>query len=127
MNLHRSILIVDDDLGILTLLRRLVHDIRSGWDVRLAHDGEHGWDVFQRHPSILVITDHNMPGMSGLDLARRIRAEPDGSQVCILLITAYHTPQLEKAAHGLVDYYFAKPFDVDQFLLTIQEALAQYG
>lgn len=72
----------------------------------------------------LVITDYNMPGMNGLQLAAAVKeTSPDTS---VVMITAYATPELEKRAREQrVDYYLPKPFSLDRLEQIIRDVLQQ--
>ena len=65
---HRRILYVDDD----ALLRELGEQIlvRLGYDVDTAKDGAEGWDALHEHEYQLLITDYQMPCLTGLELIR---------------------------------------------------------
>ena len=70
----RRILVVDDDIEIQKLLTIGLQ--RTGYDVECAGDGEAGWEALQVKNFDLLITDHNMPRLSGLGLLRKVRAAP---------------------------------------------------
>jgi two-component system chemotaxis response regulator CheY len=69
----RKILVVEDEL----LLRQLalVTLVRAGYDVDTAEDGQAAWEAMQEQNYDLVITDNNMPRLSGLKLVQKLRAE----------------------------------------------------
>lgn len=79
------ILIVDDMPEILESYERVL--IRNGYDVRKANDGQEALEMMQgeAHHIDAIVTDHNMPRMTGEQLCRALRAA--GSEVPILLIT----------------------------------------
>ena len=107
------LLVVDDD----ALLRRSLHLqlTRAGYEVHAAEDGLIAWDMIQREGFRFVITDWNMPGLSGPDLVRRIRDTLADSYTYIMLLTA-HSEKLDVVA-GLqagADDYLTKPFNMDE-------------
>lgn len=65
-----KVLVVDDDVSTLVMLQDLLEG--EGFRVLLAKDGEEGLAMFQTHSPNLVVTDYNMPGMSGAELTRKI-------------------------------------------------------
>jgi FixJ family two-component response regulator len=66
-----------------------------------------------------VVTDLHMPGMNGLDLVRRLRAE--GCQVPVIVITAYGADQVRRSAESLgANGFFEKPVDADALLSCIE-------
>jgi two-component system cell cycle response regulator len=107
------LLVVDDD----ALLRRSLHLqlTRAGYEVHEAEDGEIAWDMIQRAGFRFVITDWNMPGISGPDLVRRIRDTLSAGYTYIMMLTA-HSEKLDVVA-GLqagADDYLTKPFNMDE-------------
>jgi DNA-binding response OmpR family regulator len=70
-SVSRRILIVDDDAGIRMILAELLG--KSGYRTDCTHDGEAGWDALRTSRFDALITDHDMPRLTGLDLIRRLR------------------------------------------------------
>ena len=68
------ILVVDDDAAVQAVVAEVLR--REGYQVDCAEDGEAGWQALRADPLDLLITDHEMPRLSGLDLLRRVRAVP---------------------------------------------------
>lgn len=68
------ILVVDDDPSVQTLLAIGLR--RTGYRVECREDGEAGWAALRESSFDLLITDHNMPKLTGVDLLRRLRAVP---------------------------------------------------
>ena len=100
------ILAVDDDALVLRAMKGLLG--RLGHEVRVAESGEAALRALaDGGPVDVVVTDQLMPGMTGLKLAARIRAERPGTR--IVLATGY-TGAVE-VPRGLVDARLAKPFD----------------
>lgn len=108
------ILIAEDDLTSRGLLSRVL--ARWGYEVLVTSDGEEAWAELQREDApLLVILDWMMPGMDGVDVCRRVRAEPTASPPYIILLTARDGKQdivagLEAGAND----YLGKPFDHDE-------------
>jgi two-component system NtrC family response regulator len=118
--LSRRILVVDDEESI-----RRVTEVRlsqAGYQVSLAASVDEGLATLARKPHDLVLTDLRMPGRSGLDLLRRVRADyPD---VAVVLVTAFGTVETAVEAMKLGAYdYLTKPIDGDELLLVVGRAL----
>ena len=107
------LLVVDDE----ALLRRSLNIqlTRAGYEVHEAEDGEAAWEMIQAQPYRFVITDWNMPGMSGLELMTRIRAMPAAGYTYILMLTAHsdRTDVIIGLKSG-ADDYLTKPFDMNE-------------
>ena len=103
------VLVVDDQQPMRGLARQCLKKI-GVTDVALAASGEAALDVMASKQFDVVISDLNMPGLSGLDLADKIKAHPVLKSIPVFLATsdAYR----DKAAEGQVDHFVAKPFSV---------------
>jgi two-component system response regulator MprA len=110
---------VDDDTEIRALLRRAL--AYEGYAVDLAEDGQQALEKALANPPDLVILDVMMPGLDGLEVARRLRA---GGDLPILLLTA-RGATADKVA-GLdagADDYLVKPFALDELLARVRAHL----
>ena len=116
--MHR-ILIVEDDARISRYLQlELVHE---GYEVETAFDGLSGLDTALTGNFDLIILDLMMPGMSGIEVCRRVRRESD---VPIIILTA--KDDISDKVTGLdtgADDYMTKPFAIEELLARIRAAL----
>ncbi len=113
------ILVVEDDQKILQFLQRGL--ALDGYDVETALDGKAGLEAARENFPDLVVLDLMLPGMDGLDVCRRLRAEGD---VPILILTAKDS--VNDRVIGLdmgADDYMVKPFDLDELLARIRALL----
>lgn len=102
-------LVVDDSV---TMRRIIVNSLqRIGYSQTVeAGDGEEALNQFDSSVNF-VITDWNMPNMSGIDFARALRARPDGKQVPILMVTTRSMREdILAAVEAGVNNYILKPF-----------------
>jgi CheY-like chemotaxis protein len=113
-----SILFVEDEPGISSVFAMLLE--LEGYRVTVASDGLDGLEHLRRETPDLVITDYMMPRMNGMDMIRQIRAEPDHSQIPILLISAAPPPF---AAEAMPDAFLQKPMGSERLLAAIMELL----
>jgi two-component system, OmpR family, phosphate regulon response regulator PhoB len=115
------VLVADDDADILSLVRLRLE--RSGYTVACAHDGTEALQLAVERRPDLAILDIAMPGMSGLDVTRRLRAE--GSTLPVILLTARARPVdvAEGAAAG-ADSYVTKPFSPQELEAHVRAVLA---
>ncbi len=103
--LMESLLFIEDDDGIRLALSMALED--EGYDVRQAPNGEDGLTEFRRTPPDLVLLDLRLPGMSGFDVCRALRAE---SIVPIIMITAQtDTHDMVAGLEAGADDYVTKP------------------
>ncbi len=104
---------VDDDEHLRTLL--CLHLGHEGFEVASAHDGWQGLKLFIAQPPEIVLTDRQMPHLSGEELASRIRAlKPDAK---ILLMTGSDLHDLQP---GLFDAMLSKPFGMADLRAAIE-------
>ncbi|NLL34866.1 MAG: response regulator transcription factor [Clostridiales bacterium] len=119
MDLVHRILIVEDDARISRYLQlELVHE---GYEVETAFDGLSGLDTALTGNFDLIILDLMMPGMSGIEVCRRVRRESD---VPIIILTA--KDDISDKVTGLdtgADDYMTKPFAIEELLARIRAAL----
>ncbi|HMH49743.1 MAG TPA: response regulator, partial [Candidatus Acidoferrum sp.] len=106
--MKRRILIVEDDEIFLRPLQRTLEV--AGYDVVVTPSGEEALDALKGDDVDLVLTDKRLPGMDGVDLVRRVRAEhPD---LAVIVMTAYGTIEsaVEAVRLGAADY-LVKPLE----------------
>jgi DNA-binding response OmpR family regulator len=105
-----TVLVVEDDPVILRLLE--VNFEMEGFGVLLAHDGAEGIEVARREVPDVIVTDVMMPGTSGLDLVRTLKAEPATAAVPILLLSAKaQAADVQTGLESGADDYVTKPFE----------------
>ncbi|TMF09019.1 MAG: response regulator [Chloroflexi bacterium] len=97
-------LVIDDEPAILRLVAVVLEDL--GCEALTARDAESGLEVIEKLDPDFVISDVKLPGMDGLELARRIKSEQ--KQKPVLLMSAFGEPRNHAG-----DGFLAKPFDID--------------
>jgi len=91
------LLVVDDDLSVGKLLRAIFE--REGWEVDSAGSGEECLTTVEATPPDVIVLDHMMPGLTGIETARRLRH--GGFHKPIVLFSAYLGPELQTAVREL--------------------------
>ena len=118
----KQILVVDDHFEMLEFLRSMLELSNQDCEVLAVPSAEEGLLELRRSQFDLLITDVRLPGMSGFDLVRRLKAL--GRDVPVIMITAYSSSQGKKEAADLGVYrYFQKPLDTDSVLTAVHTAL----
>jgi DNA-binding NtrC family response regulator len=115
------ILAIDDDPELLSLLRRALSGI--GCPVLTTEDADQVFAILEDQPIDLLISDIDMPAMSGLELVRRVRTiHPD---VVRVLLTGHGTYDAARRAinEGEVHRFLSKPFDPGELRKIVSEAL----
>jgi CheY-like chemotaxis protein len=118
-----TILVVDDEPLVRNLLQSVLR--RQGYTVLLATDGADALEMLKTNwePVHLVLTDMQMPGMSGLELARRLAA--DYPRAKVLFMSGHHPETVDPQGEARASApYLSKPFSVEVLLGTIRRVLA---
>jgi DNA-binding response OmpR family regulator len=117
------ILVVDDDPVILQLLR--VNFELEGYEVLTAEDGETGLArALDGRPEVVVL-DVMMPGLTGIEVAERLGAAPDGYRPAVMLLSAKAQTTDVSAGLDVADDYVTKPFDPFELLERVARLLAR--
>lgn len=116
------ILIVDDNPQNLKLARIVLQG--EGYDVRTAVDAESALLLLDSVEPRLILMDLQLPGMDGLALTRRLKADPKRRHVIIVALTAYAMKgDAEKAMAAGCDDYVTKPIDIEALPRLIAQHL----
>ncbi|MCX5877351.1 MAG: sigma-54 dependent transcriptional regulator [Deltaproteobacteria bacterium] len=116
-----SLLIVDDDRDMLSMLERIVRK-KCRCEVKVAPSGEAAWQLLADWQPDLVLTDIKMPGLDGLALLQKIREQYPA--IAVIMMSGYGTVESAIAAlkNGAYDF-IQKPFDNEHLLHTLQRCL----
>jgi len=116
------ILIVDDTPVNLKLTRILL--VNEGYKVMTAGSAEEALELLRGYHPRLVLADIRLPGMDGLELARRIKASESTADITVVAWTAFHNEGDEqRALDAGCDDYIAKPIDTRSLSVRIRECL----
>lgn len=111
----RTVLIVDDDLDTREMLRLLLEI--NGWTVLTAQSGEEGLERLRQQYVTAIVLDNRMPGMSGLDVAARLREARHPARV--VFVTGADDVGEEVRRLGL-PHYLRKPIDPPRLLSILE-------
>jgi DNA-binding response OmpR family regulator len=114
------ILVVEDERKVAEFVARGLRDQRFAVDV--VNDGQSGWDMASTRDYDLVILDLMLPGVSGLEILKRIRRAGSQAPVLILTARAGTAEKVENFEAG-ADDYLTKPFAFDELLVRVKALL----
>lgn len=119
--MKKKLLIVDDQYGIRILLTEVFQN--EGFQTFQAANGKEALEIVAKEKPDLVLLDMKIPGMDGLEILRRIRAQD--AEMKVIVMTAYGELNMieEAMALGAVKY-FSKPFDIDEVVDVVKKEFA---
>ena len=115
------ILVIEDDMDVMTYLRLC---LGSEYRIICAARGDTGFAQAEQHQPAAIVSDVMLPGMSGLELCRRVRGSEELAHIPIVLLTA--RVELEDRVAGLsdgADAYLTKPFAKQELLAQLKQVL----
>jgi CheY-like chemotaxis protein len=122
----KTILVVDDELEIRTMLERLLRD--KGYRVLSTDNGAAALRMVKEHAPDLLVLDAMLPEVHGFDIARRIKASKRYSHIPIIMVSAVYrgwrfAEDLRESCG--VEHYVEKPFKITDVLRAVESALAE--
>jgi two-component system NtrC family response regulator len=121
---ERKVLLIDDDESLRRVTEYSLHS--AGFQVLSASDGKQGLASFEADKPQVVITDIQMPGLSGYDVLQQIKTE--SPETIVIVITAFSSVEkaVEAMKQGAYDY-LAKPFSRDELVMVVEKAFNLLG
>jgi CheY-like chemotaxis protein len=119
----RKILIADDDPQILTMISQRLR--RRGYEVAEAENGPKALEQARAVKPDVIVLDVLMPGMSGWEVARTLRHDPDLKDIPIIVLTAIGHTTNEATSPLFADEYLDKPFEFSDLDRKISLVLMQ--
>jgi len=121
-NARTTILVCDDEPHIVQVVAAKLRN--AEYDVVTAADGEEALESAMRDRPMLVVTDYQMPGISGLELARRLKLCPETQAMPLVLLTARGLSlDRSELADTNIRVMMCKPFSPREILATVQQIL----
>jgi signal transduction histidine kinase len=115
------VLIVDDNVDAATSLSYVL--ALAGYHTDIAHDGKRALEVAETLRPAIVLLDIGLPGMSGREVARRLRAAPGGQDLRLIAVTGWgHETDRARSLEAGFDAHLTKPIDPETLLRHIAQA-----
>jgi CheY-like chemotaxis protein len=122
---HRNILVVEDSAVLAKILGRTLRD--AGFTVTFATNGREAWEATQSTQFDLIVTDHQMPEMSGGELCEKLRQTEDYAETPIIMISSksfeLDLPRLQESLQ--LSAVFAKPFSTTKVLRVVEDCVGR--
>jgi len=112
------VLVVDDDVTVAELFRKLL--VKEGYSVDVVHDGPDALEAVAEHRPDLILLDVNMPGMSGMEVCRRVKRDLASRLTPVVMVTGL--AERERRIEGLeagADDFLGKPVDTQELLARV--------
>ncbi len=120
--MSKRVLVADDDDAVCALVIRVLRPVAS---VTAVADGESALAALRAGDFDAIISDYALPGMSGLDFVRHVRAEVRSRRVPILMISGHGAERIGGPAREAgADAFLPKPFNLEQLRAAVTELLA---
>jgi signal transduction histidine kinase/ActR/RegA family two-component response regulator len=119
----RVVLYVEDE-PLNVLLMEEVFRTRPGWTLHVAHDGGSGVELAMQVQPDLALIDMNLPDMNGLEVLRRLRAQPATADLlCVALSADAMNEQIAAALAAGFDDYWTKPIDLNRLVEEVRRVI----
>ena len=118
--MSKRVLLIEDEPNIIEAVRFILN--RDGWTVETHSDGTDAVERVLGSSPDIVILDVMLPGRSGFDILRDLRAAPDGADLPVLMLTARgQTKDREMAERAGASLYMTKPFANSEMLEAVRQ------
>ncbi|OLC56261.1 MAG: hypothetical protein AUH85_06915 [Chloroflexi bacterium 13_1_40CM_4_68_4] len=119
------VLLVDDDARHLELIGAMLEP--TGYQMLSTHTAEEALSAIAREHTDLVITDVNLPGMSGLQLVRRLKGDAKLRRIPVLVLSGHAMPEDEQVARMAgCDGYLVKPAEGQRLRAEVERLLRSF-
>ena len=118
----RHVLLVEDETNIAEAIRFIL--TRDGWRVSHLADGAEALALVRQEPPDLLILDHMLPGMSGLEILTALRADPGTRALPVIMLTARGRDR-EAAERAGADRFMSKPFSNAEILAEVRAMMGR--
>ena len=121
-----SMLLVEDEEVSLALLANILGKKFSGIALHTANNGRKGLEIFNDHTIDIVITDINMPEITGLQMAKKIRTLKPESKFIFITGNTRKLPRHDSIAEDFeIEHYIAKPVDFKLLFAAIEQCIGE--
>lgn len=120
-----KILVVDDNPAMAAVISFNLR--RSGFDIKTARNGREAWEMAREEAYDLIVTDHQMPEMTGVELCERLREQPQYSDTPIVMLTAkgLEIDLAEMRTTLGISAALPKPFSPAEMVRTVHKCLEE--
>ena len=117
---QKKLLFVDDEPKVLNGLRRMLHPMRTEWEMVLVESGQAALDILAKSPFDIIVSDMHMPGMNGGQLLDKVRKQYP--QMVRLALSGQSSKEVLFQSANPFHQYLSKPCDIETLKNTITRA-----
>ncbi|HNX05477.1 MAG TPA: HDOD domain-containing protein, partial [Opitutales bacterium] len=117
-----GVLFVDDDPGVLSSLRRMLHPLRGSWNMRFAASGAEALEILAKEDFDVIISDMRMPEMNGAQLLARVKIRHP--RVARIILSGHSERELAIQTINVAHQFLNKPSELDELTAVIRRAIA---
>lgn len=119
-----KILVVDDEKSVISVIRRFLERAQTPFQIEMAMDGFEAGQLVATFKPDIIFLDLRLPGLDGFEVTRRIKSNPETSNIHIIAMTGYYQGEVANRVLELgADLLIQKPFTPDD----LRRALAKVG
>ena len=120
-----KILLVEDDKNLNVMLKLILKSKKFDWELQSAHSGDEALLILENFRPDAAVLDIMMPGMDGIELAKRIRKDPRFSRCKLAALSALNDPETRRRAlEAGVTEYWTKPIVPDALVTNLLKLLS---
>lgn len=119
-----KILLVEDDKNLNMMLKLILKNKKLDWELETAHSGDEALQLLQTFRPDAAVLDIMMPGMDGIELAKKIRQDPKHTRCKLAALSALGDAETKKKALAAgINEYWTKPIVPDALVANLQKLL----
>ncbi|MBN2003218.1 MAG: response regulator [Anaerolineae bacterium] len=123
--MDKTILYIEDNYHNRRLVQKVLKS--RGYEVMLAEDGLEGWEMLMQHRPALVLLDISLPGIDGIEIASRIKADATLENIWVIALTASAMRgDKERFMQAGCNDYLSKPIQVKELIEKVEGYFASY-
>lgn len=120
----KKVVVIDDEPFILMMIEDKLKN--AGIHVTTIRDSKHAMDTIKEERPDLVITDWMMPDLSGIELCRMLKSDPDVKDIPVFMLTAMgQNPEEQLGTQSGVEKYLTKPFSPNLLLKMVLDVIGK--
>lgn len=122
--MSKRILAVDDETDVVLIVKTALQ--AEGFQVDTAHNGRDALAAVREQKPDVILLDVMMPGMSGFDVMRELKADDSTATIPIIMLTGLsERKKIQEALVGGTNYYIVKPFEMTELISKVNDVLNQ--